>query len=1121
MLKKIFLFIALVFLSAAIVQAQVTTGSITGMVKSQSGDNLQGANITAIHVPTGSRYSTTSNSSGQYTLPNLRVGGPYTLTVSYAGFKNEEFTELQVGLGSPLVADAVLSMEGKELAGVTVTSVAKGSIISPQRNGASTYVSSRQIQSLPSVNRSVQDFARLTPQVKAGNSGNDGASAGLSFAGQSNRYNQFSIDGANASDAFGLTSSGTNGGAANVNPISLEAVQELQIVLSPYDVTQGGFTGGGINAITKSGTNKFHGAVYGQFQNGSLVGKANSYNSGIAKLKYPDFKNQTFGASIGGPIIKNKLFFYANVERFTKSTPLPFDPSIAGSGSLVSVDTLQKIKDFMQNTYGYDVGSFTAITNENQSTSAFGRIDWNINDKHKLTLRHNYVEGSNDIGSRNTQTAVLFSNSRYRFNTNTNSTVLELNSNFSSSSSNIFRVTYNRVRDFRTTGNVPNISVTSFDNKEIKDPTTGQLRALGNITYNFGSEYSSAANSLDQDIFSITDNFTLYKGNHTMTFGTSNEFFKSGNVFLQGFNGAYTYAPSGNSPMNLTNFFNNTGMSRYQITYSTSGRGDKAVAELKAAQFGLYAQDIWKVTPDFTLTYGLRLDLPAIFSNPMKNATFDSAFANYGVSTAQMPKNRLMFSPRIGFNWDVNGDASLQLRGGAGLFTGRIPFVWISNQFSNTGVATRSIDFNAANITANGVKFAFDPNAGQLGAFIPANPANAATVINVIDKDFKFPQVFRANLAVDKKLGAGFVATVEGIVTKNLNNAYFRNLNVSENGDTTMSIGNTTRPYWRKTSIDTRFNQVIKLENTNEGVSASVTAQVQKMYTKGWMGSIAYTYGFATSLNDLPSSVALSNFHGSATVNSLNQLELTRSNFDMGSRLNGFISKEFKYAKNFATTLTLFYNGQSGQRISYLYAAVSNRSITNADASATSLVYLPKTAEEANFVDLYTTVNNERKISRKASEQWEDYEKFINDNKYFKENAGKVAKRNGDRAPWENHFDFRIAQDFIVKTYKLQVFFDVLNIGNLFNNSWGRAYGTGTNPDGFFPLSTTIFTPVVSNPSATPTTKEGVAFTPTVYKPAYTFNLNNFTDIDGKRRPYNVNNFTSRWSGQIGVRFSF
>jgi len=1107
MVKKILFLVALAVLSAAMVQAQVTTGSITGNVKSLSGENLQGATIVAIHTPTGSKYSTVSNSSGQYTVPNLRIGGPYTLTVSYTGYKNADFNELQVGLGSPLVVDATLTNESKELEGVTVTSVANGSVISPQRNGTSTYVSTRQIQSLPSVNRNVQDFARLTPQVKAGNSGNDGSGAGLSFAGQSNRYNQFSIDGANASDAFGLTSSGTNGGAANVNPISLEAVQELQIVLSPYDVTQGGFTGGGINAVTKSGTNKFHGAVYGQFQNASFVGKANAYNSSIKKLKYPDFKNQTFGASIGGPIIKNKLFFYANVESYKKTTPLPFDPTVAGSGSIVSVDTLQKIKDFMMSNYGYDVGSYGAITNENESISAFGRLDWNINDKHKLTLRHNYIDGSNDIGSRSSQSAVLFENSRYRFNTNTNSTVLELNSNFSSRSSNIFRATYNRIRDFRTTGNAPNISVTSYDGRE---------GVAQNITYNFGSEYSSAANSLDQDIFSITDNFTMYRDKHTITVGTSNEFFKSGNVFLQGFNGAYTYSPGGNSPMALTNFFNNTGMTRYQMTYSTSGRGDKAVAELKSAQFSVYGQDVWKPITNFTLTYGVRFDVPIIFNEPARNGTFDTAFASYGVSTAQMPKTRIMVSPRIGFNWDVYGDASLQLRGGLGLFTGRIPFVWISNQFSNTGVATRTVDFNAAAINTNGVKFTFDKNAGQLGAFIPSNPANTPTVINVIDKDFKFPQVFRANLAVDKKLGAGFVATLEGVLTKNINNAFYRNLNISENGDTTLTIANTTRPYWRQTSIDSRFSQVIKLENTNKGVSTSVTGQIQKLYSRGWMGSLAYTFGFANSLNDLPSSVALSNYRGSASVNGLNNLELTRSNFDMGSRLNGFISKEFKYLKNFATTLTLFYNGQSGQRISYLYYN-GGRTITNDDASTTSLIYLPRTAEEANFVDL-TVGSGASAVKVTASEQWAFYEKFMNDNKYFKENAGKNAKRNGDRTPWENHFDFRIAQDFLVKTYKLQVFFDVLNIGNMFNNSWGRAYGTGTTPDGFYPLSTTIFTSVVSGSQ----TKDNVATTtPTVYKPAYTFNVNSFTEIDGKRRPYNVNNFTSRWSGQLGLRFTF
>ncbi|MFT3904253.1 MAG: TonB-dependent receptor [Niabella sp.] len=1101
MLKKILLLVSVVVLSAVtMLNAQVTTGSITGLVKSQDGELLKSATITAVHEPTGTKYTTTSNSSGAYTLPNLRIGGPYSVIISYSSHQDAKFTDLQVSLGDPLVVDANLSPKSQELAEVLVVSAGNGGIINGQRNGTSTLITTKQLQSLPSINRSVQDFARLSPQVKAGNNVGTGASTGLSFAGQSNRYNQFAIDGANASDAFGLTSSGTNGGQANVNPISMEAIQEIQIVLSPYDVTQGGFTGGGINAITKSGTNQFHGAVYGQFQNENLIGKNNQYNSGINRQKYGDFTNRTFGASFGGPIIKNKLFFYINAERYEKSTPLAYDPTKKGSGSKVNPDTLQKIRDFMLNTYGFDLGSYGAINNDNNSTSLFGRLDWNINDKHKLTFRHNYVDGSDDKRSRAAATP-LFENTGYSFATKSNSTVLELNSAFSSSSSNVFRVTYNQIRDKRTTAAAPNLAIYSYS----KDSAV-------TVLYNLGSEYSSAANSLDQDIFSITDNFTLYRGNHSYTFGTSNEFFKSGNVYLQGYYGAYTYGSSGtSSDAFLSNWFNNAPPTQYQIGYSTSGRGDKAVAELKAAQFALYGQDIWKVNKNLRLTYGVRFDLPYVSNTPAANADFNQAFASYGVKTDQMPKKRIMVSPRVGFNWDVNGNATTQLRGGVGLFTGRIPFVWISNQMSTTGVATKSLTYTGNAIATNDIKYTFDKNDPQYGAFMPATTSPSATIINVIDKDFKFPQVLRGNIAVDQKLGWGLIGTIEGVYSKTLNNAAYKNLNISENGDTTVTLGPTTRPYWKAYS-NSSFAQVIKLGNTSAGYAFSLTAQIQKIYSHGWAGSIAYTYGTAESYNDIPSSVALSNWRGTQTVNGLNKLDFGRSNFDMGSRINGFISKEFKYGKIFATTITLFYNGQTGQRLSYLYNNVSNRNITGDDISAssgtrTSLVYIPATQAEANFADISG--------GKTASEQWADFVAFADANPYLKDNMGKNAKRNGDKLPWENHFDMRISQDISYKTHKLQLFVDVLNLNALINKDWGRSYYSNGD-DGFYPASVSLFTPVVGAQK-----QDGTAISPTVYKPAFQFNINNFTKVGNTYRPYTVADFTSRWRAQIGIRYSF
>lgn len=1102
MFKRLLLLLTLTLAVSVFLHAQVTTGSITGTVRAGTNEKLAGATITAVHVPTGTKYVTGAKTGGQFTLPNLRVGGPYTITVHFTGFSDQVFNDVNVSLGTPVTLDVVLATSTQQLTEVVVSATGRSGIINSQRNGTSTNVSQRQIQALPSINRNIQDFARLTPQAKAGNNGNDGGSTGLSFAGQSNRYNQFSIDGANASDAFGLTSSGTNGGAANINPVSIEAIQEIQIVLAPYDVTQGGFTGGGINAVTKSGTNRLHGSLYGQYQNQNFVGKSSAYNSTISRLPYGDFKNQTYGASLGGPIIKDKLFFFVSGERYQKSTPIGFDPTVAGSGSKVNPDTLAAIKDFMLKTYGFDLGSYGAINNENQSTSLFGRIDWNISDKHKLTFRHNYVKGSNDIARSRTATAAYFENTGYKNLNTTNSSVIELNSTFSTSSSNVLRLTYNAVRDARKTPAAPNLFISNYDAVQ-----------KVNISYNIGSEFSSSANSLDQDIFTVTDNFTLYKGKHTLTFGTNDEFFKSSNVFLQGYYGAYTYNLGNSSTTNIANWMANTGvgLTQYQIGYSTAGRGDKAPAVLKSAQLSAYAQDVWSPSKDFKLTYGLRVDLPYISNTPPENTAFNSDFAAFGVKTNLMPKQRLMYSPRVGFNYSIP-DEAIQIRGGFGLFTGRIPFVWISNQFSNTGVATKNLSFTTSTtptVGSTGVRYTFNPNDPQLGAPVPTGTV-LPTAINVIDKDFKFPQVFRTNLAADKKLGtSGFITTFELVFTKNINNAFYSNLNISDNGESTVALGPTTRPYWTKQSLNTNYAQVIKLSNTSRGYSANFTAQLQRPFSKGWAGSIAYTYGTAASLNDIPSSVALSNWRGVQTVNGLNKVDFATSNFDVGTRITGFFSKEFRYLHNFATTFTLFYTGQSGQRLSYLYATANSRNITGEDNSTTSLVYIPKTLAEANFAD----VTN----GKTASQQWADFQAFAASNTYLQKRAGQNAERNGDKMPFENHFDLRIAQDFLFKTHKLEVFFDVINLGALLNQEWGRAYGTGTTPDGFFPITATLFTPVVSGSQK----KDGVTFTPTATNPAFQFNINNFTQIGNDYRPYNVNNFTSRWNAQIGARYSF
>jgi hypothetical protein len=1085
------LFIA-VFTSVASF-AQVTTSAITGTIKDSKGVTLPGATVVATHVPSGSVYSTTTNASGKYTIPNMRVGGPYTIKVTFVGFSPRIITDINLNLGDPAKIDIKLQDESLTLATVNVNGT-KNAAISSDRNGASTHVGQRQLNNLPTVSRSLQDFTRLTPQAVASTSATDGSPLGIQFAGQNPKFNQFTIDGANATDAFGLASSGTNGGQAGINPVPLESIQDVQILLSPYDVTQGGFTGGGINAVTKSGTNDIHGSAYYIYQNENYVGK-----NALTGLKSTPFTNKTFGASLGGPIIKNKLFYFVNYERFENSTPLSFDPSQSGSGSNFSTATLQGISDFLKTKYGYDPGSFTNINKSIYSNSVFARIDWNINDKNKLTLRHSYVDGSDYIISR-TANAMTFADGGYNFKSTTNSTVLELNSSISKNSSNVLRFTYNNVNDRRTTSPFPNVQIVQ-----------------NGLTYNFGAEFSSAANALAQNNFTITDNYTIYKDNHTITIGTDNEFFNTSNLFQQAYNGAYTYSNNTSGFDNIAAFENNTSApSAYTLNYTPTNPGDKYYAKMHTAQFGIYGQDVWSVTNQLKLTYGVRIDMPVYFNKPTENPTFNSSTAFGGIANNGIPKSKPLFAPRIGFNYDVNGDGQTQLRGGGGIFTGRAPFVWVSNAYTNNGINT--VKYTTV---PSALRFPTDQNAinsSLSGAYVPPSATFPATEIDVTDKNFKVPQTFRANLAIDQKLPFwGLVGTLEGIFTKNINAINYQNLNVGPQTDV-VTIGSNTRPWYNFARVTNAYTDVLELTNTSQGYTYNLTAQLQKPFEKGWTGMVAYTYGAAYSVNDGTSTTAISNWRFNDNVNGLNNLDETRSSYDPGSRVIGYVSKTFRYANNkLATTIGVVYTGQSGQTFSYAYSKnISGDDVTGKTGSNNAdLIYVPSQSELSDpagylnykLVDLTSTSGGVTTIVRTAAQQWVDLKNFIDGQQGLSKSSGKVAARNSDRTPWENHFDLKLTQDFYVyKQHKLSISGDILNIGNLLNKDWGYSYGVVNQ-------TLSLLTVV-----AQPTSNAAGAVTA---KPTFTFDQTKLGIVNGTYRPYVINDYTSRWRGQLSIKYSF
>ncbi|WP_167016982.1 carboxypeptidase regulatory-like domain-containing protein [Chitinophaga sp. Cy-1792] len=1057
--------------------AQVTTSSLSGVITDAKGQPLIGATVKATHTPTGTIYGTTTRSGGEYTIPNMRVGGPYKVEVSFISYATESFNDLYLSLGTPLRLNAKLNEGSTSLKEVSITA---SKAVATGNGGTAMNVNRSTLDVLPTVNRSVQDFARLSTQASVSTNGKDGSPMGISFGGQSNKYNQFAVDGAVANDVFGLSASGTNGGQAGANPISMETIDQLQIVLNPYDVKQSGFTGGGMNAITKSGTNDFHGAAYMFLQNQSMVGKAPD----TTKSKYGDFSSKTYGASFGGAIIKNKLFFYANAERSERNNMADFNPATGASN--VTVAELQKIYDFVKTTYQTDLGSFTDQERKKTSTSLFGRIDWNINSVHKLTVRHNYVDAS-DINLTRSVSSANFMNNNYAFPSKTNSSVIELNSSFSNKLSNTFRVGYNNIKDRRSYLGSPFPNVTINDNGR---------------TINLGSEFSSTANALDQSIWTITDNVTMYHGKHTITVGANAEFYKIKNTFIQGAFGAYTYD-------SINGFLNGLKPRQYQINYTTADSTLRDGIGFKAAQIGFYAQDEWNVRKNFTLTYGLRVDIPVFPTTPPDNVAFSKDPTIVGYSTTTIPKSTPLFSPRVGFNWDVTNDGKTTIRGGAGIFTGRVPFVWISNQYANSGNVYTNISLSG-NALPNNFAFRFNPNDpfyGQYsyqnlkdaGATLTSRPSN----INLTDKSFKFPQLFKTNLAVERKLPWGMTASVEGNFSKTINNAIWQNLNVVPsvtNGvpDSVSLGGGLMRPKWKQATT-AWGQQVLLMKNTSEGYAYNISAEISKVTRNGFFFKAGYSYGDSYGINDGTSSTAGSNWRFSPNVNGLNNLELARSNYSMGSRVLGVVSKAFKYGDpkyNLKTTVTLFYNGQSGVPYSWVYFNTVDPTGDDLQASGNNdLIYIPKASEVATmkFDPISTST-----YSRTEAQQRQDLERLISNDKYLSKHRGENAKKNASRTPFENIFDLKIAQQIGFKQHKLEITFDILNVGNLLNSDWGKTY-------------------FIANNAATPLTFRSYSNG----TPVFQYDRRRVVNGYGQETPYYINNFTARWRGQLGVRYSF
>lgn len=975
------------------VSAQVTTAAISGRVTDSEGNALQGATVTAVHTPSGSRYGVAADAGGRFTIQGMRTGGPYTVEVSFVGCRTAVINGLMLELG--ITAELYPSLEeDNTLEAVTVTTSAS-KVFDAARTGAAYNFDAEQIARIPTVSRNIDDIVRLSPFALSAKTG------GISFGGENNRYNSFNIDGLAGNDMYGLTSTGTNAGLTSANPVPLDALEQIQIVVAPFDVRQGGFTGGSIDAVTKSGTNDFKGSAYVYYNDRNFYGTTPGRVIAVRE-KLPAQSTQIYGATLGGAIVRDKLFFFVNGEFSLERYPSSYHP---GNGGAISVAEAERIAARYRQLTGYDGGGYGTRNIDRTAGSLIARMDWNINSEHNLSVRYNFIDGRKDEYA-NSPTAFLFGGTGYSSVSSAHTVGIELNSRIGNALHNELRAGYTFVTDGRDTERLlPYVEI-------------GGLCATGGAKAYIGTDRFAGANSLSQHTVTLTDNLTWYKGRHTLTFGTHNEFYRSHVVYVANSLGYYVY--------NSLEDFENDMASQYAYNYT-----DEAVTgttkwgpTFNSLQAGFYVQDKWAPSERFSLTYGLRADIPVIFDTPTVNETFNAGLTaeRYGVKTGSVPHAQVLWSPRAGFRWYTGAGHRTLVRGGAGLFTGRVPFVWIVNNFSNTGVEQKGVvrqsrfDEQGNRITAQ--HFTTTPQIS--GEAVPNSS------VQVIDAKFRWPQVFRADLAVEHDFGHGWHLSLEALFGKTINNVAFRNLSLGYEGERVYAA-DAGGPSSARYAITDGYSSVYYTTNTSRGYSYSVTAIAEKSFGCGIDIGAYYTFGHVLSLCDATSSAQATNWSRTYAVDT-EAPALSRSVFDSPHRLTVSAAYSRRYARHFGTTAALVYRMYSGQPYSLCYAEDID---LNGDLTrGNTLMYIP-TAEELGRMSF---------ADAESAAKWNE---FIESDRYLRSHRGHFSERNAMRTPMEHRLDLHVAQDFYFGAQsgrKLQLTLDIINLGNLLVRDWGAYY---------------------------------------------------------------------------------
>ncbi len=1008
-----------------------TTSSMTGKITDSMGGALAGATVVATHEPSGTIYGATANSQGLFSIQGMRPGGPYKVEVSFIGYSKESFTEINLLLGETFGLNVTMTESSTELNVVTVVG-ARPSKFNMLKTGATTNISGEQMTKLPTINRSISDIARVSPYTN-----------GMSFSGGDGRSTNFTVDGSNLNNNFGLGSNLPGGG----NPISLDAIEEVQVVIAPFDVRQTNFIGGGINAITKSGTNTLKGTAYTYLTNQNMRGnKIGDHDFGDR----PEESNSIYGFTLGGPIIKNKLFFFGNLEyEKTPQQVIRWRASTNGVSdqqtiSRVTESDLQTVSDFLRNNYGYETGSFSSFPADESNLKYLARLDWNITDAHKLSVRYNHTKntawnppnGNSTDGSyrdRNKDRVGEFSfsyaNSMYSQDNLVNSGSLELNSRFSNSMSNQLLVTYSDIQDVRgsTSEPFPFIDIMSGDIATGVDALAPYISA--------GYELFTWNNGVKNKIITATDNLTYSLDAHKLTAGVSFEYQMADNNYMRSGTGYYRYA-------SLSDFLSGAIPVDFALTYGTNGELVPSNA-VKFNQIGAYIQDEWSPLQNFKLTVGVRADnLSFIDDIITNNAIRELDFGGRNIDTGEWPKSRINWSPRVGFTWDVNSNKALVVRGGTGIFTGRLPLVFFTNMPSNAGMNQILMKLQTR-FNADGTVRSTDPKLALLEGpmitdvdemidrldfqtVVTPEDGSVPSSIAGVDPEFRMPQVWKSSLAVDYKVPVEFPlsVTAEAMFTKNINAVLIDNYAVRSPASTWTKFNGPDKRYIYPAEYlyNSSIRDACVLVNTNKGYGYTFNLTVNAEPVNNLEIMAAYTKTEMKELSGMPGSNANSAWVGVYSIDGPNSPTVQRSQYVMPDKVIGSVSYRIPYLNDhMATSVSLFYSGYTPYGNSFVYT-----NDMNGDGVTTDLIYIPRRKGEVAFV---TTADEDA------------FFKFIEQDKYLKKHKGEYAEAYAARAPWVSRIDVRLVQDFSIKAGNtrntLQLSLDILNAGNLINSKWG------------------------------------------------------------------------------------